>query len=128
MKTNEMFPSSYLKATDLKGKPVKLVIKGCKMEDLGDDRKPVLTFKGTDKKLALNITNKNLIEEVLHSDETDDWNDKTIVLVPAKTEFQGKRVDCIRVSDDPRHYNGSTQKLAPPPVEDFGDDSEAVPF
>jgi len=49
MDINAAFPSKYLKAADLQSKHVGVVIDGIQMEDLGDDSKPVLYFKGKQK-------------------------------------------------------------------------------
>lgn len=96
---NDAFPSSYLKAADLKGKPVALTIKEVKLQDVGDDRKLVVYFKGTEKSLVLNKTNANSIAVVTGSEDTDDWTGKKITLYPMKTEYQGKRVPAIRIEE-----------------------------
>ena len=116
------FPSQYLKAADLQGRRVTVTIADVKMEDIGGDHKPVLRFQGKDKGMVLNKTNASLIAEIARSDETDEWSGVKIVLYPTKTDFQGKRVDAIRVDDPAR---GSTPKLAPKPV---ADDEEPTPF
>ena len=96
MNIGEVFPSNYLKASDLQGKLVKVKIQGCTVEDIGDDKKPVLRFSGKAKGLALNKTNAGIIASA-YGQETDGWNGKEIELRPDKTQFQGQLVDCIRV-------------------------------
>lgn len=98
MNINGAFPSQYLKAADL-SKATVVTIASVEVEEIGDDTKPVLHFKGSDKGLVLNKTNANIISEVLGTEETDEWIGKKISIYPTKTEFQGKRVACIRVSD-----------------------------
>lgn len=100
MKMGDAFPSEYLKAEDLKGREVTLTIKDCTIEKLGDDHKPVCTFRETDKRLAVNKTNFALICEVTEKEDSDEWAGKKITIYPTKTEFQGKRVACIRVKDN----------------------------
>src|SRR5262245_40173132 len=97
MNINGAFPSTYLKAADLQGRRITVAIAAVKMEDIGSDTKPVLHFQGKDKGLVLNKTNANMISEICGTDETDDWSGKRVVLYPTKTDFQGKRVDAIRV-------------------------------
>lgn len=98
MNINDAFPSEYLKAADLT-KATVFTIASVTIETLGEDKKPVLHFKGTDKALALNKTNAAIICEVLGTEETEDWVGKRISIYPTKTEYQGKRVPCLRVSD-----------------------------
>ena len=108
MKINDAFPSSYLKAADLNGKAVRVTIESVSVEKLGDDQKPILHFVGKEKALVLNKTNSNRIIEAVGSDETDDWEGWSIALYACKVDFQGKRVDAIRVDDRP----GATRKPA----------------
>ena len=96
---NDAFPSKYLKAADLKGKSVALTVTKVASENIGDDLKLVVFFKGTDKGLVLNKTNANSIAAVTGSGDTDDWTGKKITLFPTKVEFQGKRVPAIRVEE-----------------------------
>ena len=131
MKIGNAFPSDYLKAADLNGKPVRVTIESVSVEKIGDDQKPVLHFVGKDKTLVLNKTNANRIVEAVGSDETDDWDGWSIVLYPCKVDYQGKRVDAIRVDDRP----GSSKPPAnrPMPVETHDDapsdiTDEDVPF
>jgi hypothetical protein len=131
-RVGEVFSGNYLKAEDLQGKAVRVRIESVTVEKLGEDTKPVLHFRGKDKTLALNKTNANIIAEVLGTDEMDDWEGRDIVLYPTKTEFQGKRVPCIRVEDKPL----PTQRIAPaaprteplPADDPAADDEDSIPF
>ena len=116
MKVNEMFTGNFLAAADLKGKAHKLRIEALTQEELGDpkENKWVLKFAGKEKKLVLNKTNTNAIAE-MHGDETDNWMGKTVILFPTKTEFGGKKVDCIRVK-------------VPEPVVEMAAADEDIPF
>lgn len=124
MRIGSAFPSDYLKAADLNGKAVRVTIDNVTEEKIGEDRKPVLHFVGKDKTLVLNKTNANRITEAVGSDETDDWQGWSITLYPCKVDYQGNRVDAIRVDDRPgssrapSNGNGNGRHAAPPPADD----------
>lgn len=118
MKLGEVFQSNYLKAADLNGRKIAVVIDQAKIEKVGQDEKLCVYFQGKEKGIVLNITNANMIAEITGSDDTDDWHGKHISLYSTKVDYQGKRVDAIRVD----YPNGG--RPVPPPVVD-GDD---IPF
>jgi hypothetical protein len=134
MKIGNAFPSEYLKAADLSGKAVRVVIEDVTSEKVGEDQKPVMHFVGKDKSLILNKTNANRIVEATGTDETDQWAGWTITLYPCKVDFKGERVDAIRVDDRPGASKapGARTKQAPPPPQpdedppDITDDD--IPF
>lgn len=97
MKIDELYPSRWIKASDLQGRQVNVVINKIVVEDLGDETKPVLYFRGKDRGLVLNRTNAGVIAAAL-GDETDGWMGHTITLFPAKVSFSGRLVDAVRVS------------------------------
>lgn len=110
MRGADVFPSKYLKTTDLQGKRAKVTMAFVQSEKLGDEQKPVLYFAGKEKGLVLNVTKWNSIAD-LYGDESDDWTGKVIVLAPGKTTYQGKRVDCIDIY--PPDVAGTTVPAAP---------------
>lgn len=59
-------------------------------------KKPVLSFKGARKKLAINKTNGKIIAK-LYGKDCDAWVGKRITIYPTTTNFGGETVDCIRV-------------------------------
>lgn len=122
MNINGAFPSTYLKAADLQGRRVSVTIDKVVMEDIGGEHKPVVKFHGKDRGIVLNKTNAAMISEIANSDETDDWKGVKVVLYPTKTDFQGKRVDCIRVD-----YPGDG-KPAPKVTHSEPVDDESIPF
>jgi len=124
MKIGAAFPGQYLKAADLQGKRVRVVIDKVEMEDIGGEPKPVLHFRGKSRGVVLNKTNATSIWGINGSDEFDDWGGTEIVLFPSKTEFQGKRVDCIRI--DPPDAPAPKPKPVPEPTPE--DPDESVPF
>lgn len=97
MNINSAFPSTYLKAADLQGRRVAVTIAGVVIEEIGGEHKPIVKFVGKDRGIVLNKTNAAMIAEIANSAETDDWAGVKVVLYPTKTDYQGKRVDCIRV-------------------------------
>jgi hypothetical protein len=98
----DAFPSSYLKAADLKGRRVALTIKDVTIEQLGEDKKPVVYFHGTssERGLVLNKTNASAIAE-MYGPETAEWVGRKIIIYSARVEFQGQYRDGIRVDTRP---------------------------
>ena len=144
MKLNEVFPSNYVKADDLKGRDVTVVISGATMEKLGNDQKLVLHFQGKDKGMVCNKTNANRIA-YLYGEDTDGWVGKEIVLVSEFVEFQGKTVKGLRVKPPAPRGNGKqvveqragytlSSMKAPDPIEEVtghptaGQHGDDIPF
>ena len=96
MRIDTAFPGQYLKAADLQGRSVQVIIDRVEMETVGDKQKPVLYFQGKVKGLALNKTNSNTVAEC-YGYETDDWHGKTVMLTEVMVDFQGRTVPAIRV-------------------------------
>lgn len=96
MKISEEFPSKYLKASDLQGREVKVIMSNVEKEKLGDDMKLVLYFKGKDKGVVLNKTNSNTICDA-YGDDTEGWYDQEIILFSVMVDFQGKVGPAIRM-------------------------------
>jgi hypothetical protein len=95
MKISEEFPSKYLKADDLGGREVKVVMAHVERESIGQDKKPVLYFKGKEKGLVLNKTNSITIGDA-YGDDTDDWFGQEVILFSVMVDFQGKVGPAIR--------------------------------
>lgn len=117
MKIGSAFPSNYLKAADLHGGRVTVVIDNVVIENIGDEDKPVVYFQGKEKGLVLNKTNANMIEEIAKTDETEDWHDVRVVLYSTRVDFQGRRVDAIRVDHpvgETRRANGNSHNKSEP--------------
>jgi hypothetical protein len=125
---DSFFPSRFLKASDLQGRRVKVTISHVTVEQIGreGDRKPVVYFRNAEKGLALNKINAETIARIAGSLDTDDWSGKQIVLVPSETEFQGKRVDCIRIQAPA----GTPQPAPParPQAVSIADEDDEIPF
>jgi hypothetical protein len=126
MKANDAFPSKFLKAADLGTRRVVVTISHVEVEKFDDGDRPCVFFQGKDKGLVLNKTNFNTIADITGEEDSDDWAGKRITLYATKTEYQGKRVDAIRVDDTPKDEDKprrATPAPAPEPDHDaFGDD------
>jgi len=98
---SEAFPSKWLKAADLKGRPCVLEIKSAVQETVKfkskEQRKTVLYFEGTGKGLDLNVTNWDAVVEITGQSDSDDWAGHVIEIFPTTTEVDDKTVDCIRI-------------------------------
>ena len=95
MRLNDLFPSKYFSAGDLRGDLV-VTMKSLLVEEINGEKKPVLYFSEGSKGLVLNKTNFKMIAS-LHGRETDDWPGKKIALFPTEVDFRGEIVDAIRV-------------------------------
>lgn len=124
MKSTDIFPSKYLRAADLNGHEPIVTIDRVVMETLGDDRKPVVYFKGKDKGVVLNKTNFNAIEDISGEEDTDNWTGVKVKLITAKVEFQGKRVAAIRVEEQ----SESAPRRTPPPEPVDAPNDDEIPF
>src|SRR5262249_46585806 len=116
MKRDEVFPSKYLKAPNLKGKAYAATIESAPYEPLKsldgkETHKIVLHFENAEKALPLNATNFDAVCDATGCPDTDDWPRKRIELYPAKTTMGGKSVDCIRI----RRPSASRPAAVPPP-------------
>ena len=123
MNVNDIFPSKFLKATDLKGRHVTVTIADCVMEQLGDNRKLVLYFEGKDKGMVCNRTNADRIA-YLYSPDTDNWIGKAITIFPDMVNFQGKTMEALRVRPPEKRDNGGhkmiVKQAAHPQDKDLG--------
>jgi len=96
MDIDEVFPSKYLRGSDLAGHAVTVTIDHVVLEQFydqeikGEVKKPVLYFEGKQKGLILGKSLAFAIAEVLHSKNTDDWKAKEIVLYTEKRLVYGQ--------------------------------------
>lgn len=100
----------HLYAYDLEGRERTLEIERVVAGELTGEKnrkskKPMISFIGERKKLAVNKTNGKIIAK-LYGYDTDRWVGQLITLYPTTTEFGGETVDCIRVRPNrPEHGN-----------------------
>ncbi len=97
-----MFPTDYLAAPEFLGKDVALTIAAVSIDELPlagkqeKQKRPIIRFAETEKKLVLNKTNARTLAKLLGT-QTTDWIGKRIALYPTTTKFGPDTVDCIRV-------------------------------
>ena len=130
MKISAAYPSKYLKAADLQDKHVNLIMKMVELENLGDgeEKKPVLYFTNARKGLCLNKTNARVIAAA-YGDNTDDWENKPIIIFSTIVDFRGDQVEAIRVkipkaAAAPKPAPRTHDELDPPQTSEFED----IPF
>ena len=97
---NDMYPSKYLKAEDLRGKDGKgwreyqLTVKNVGLEEMGgesNEKKWVLHFEKAEKGLVLNRTNAQTLADA-YGDESDEWlGQKVVLFVMTVTTPQGPK-------------------------------------
>jgi hypothetical protein len=133
---SDLFPSKYLKAADLGGKPWQMKIQDARVETMkglngGDETKCVLYFAGAKKAFPLNRTNFSSVAKIC-GDDSDMWPGHTVEVYPTETEMKGEMVDCIRIRKPAAPglvFTNPTPPKAPeraPMRDDDMDDS--VPF
>jgi hypothetical protein len=129
-------PSNTLKGADFEGGEWELTIAGYEVREFDQtdqktgeaykQKKPVFSFRETEKTLVCNKTNRDEIRSV-YGDEMDNWIGKTIILFSKKVEFGNKIVDGIRVRVErpktkpsgPAAKKQAQDELNPPPHDDI---------
>jgi len=127
-KRDEVFPSKYLTASDLNGKPVTVTIESATLETLTTlegkaQTKTIVGFRGARKTLPLNATNWDAVAAATGEDDTDRWPGHSIELYPTTTTMQGKSVPCIRIRPPAQR---ELPKAAP--KQSVADMEDEVPF
>ena len=133
MKISAAFPSNYVKAADLDGKPRIVTIRTCVLEDLGQgnerERKPVLYFDKAQKGLVLNKTNANTVADA-YGDDTAAWEGRSVEIFPTPVEYKGKMVDGIRLRVKAAAPPSVAPPATPPPAAAPMDDelNDEIPW
>lgn len=129
MKIGDVFPSNYLKASDLNGAQVTVTIDRVEVEQIGREKesRPVLHFVGKAKGMVLNKTNAKKLVEIAGSDDTDDWHGVQVTLFAAMVEFQGDQVEALRIKA-PVVKAAPKPKPVPQPQPATDLDEESIPF
>lgn len=123
------FPSRYLCAADLKGKPVTVTIESVTREtvpmmDGGEQEKFVVRFEKAKKEWLMNVTCSEAIINVTGEREFTKWPGKQVTLYPTKCLAFGSMVDCVRVQERVRRPMPADEPPpaaadeAPPPTYD----------
>jgi hypothetical protein len=134
MNINDAYPSNYLRASDLKGRNIPVVVDRIEQEKVGNDTKMVLYFQNKQKGMILNKTNANNIA-ALYSPETDAWAGRQLVIFEAMVDFKGQTVPALRVrgpqpKDKPNGNAAQTATQHVPLAQSYppNDMDEAIPF
>jgi hypothetical protein len=123
-RVSDVFPSNYLKAGDLQGRTLRVTMDRVEVEQIGQDRKPVLYFRNKQKGVVLNKTNATNIA-LMFGEDMDDWGGSDVELFPTMVDYQGRSVEAIRIRPV------RPQKQAAPaaaPAKAGADLSDDVPF
>lgn len=134
MKASELWPSKYVKAADLNGKPVTLTIKELKIEEMGigaeKENKPVLYFQKATKGLVLNRTNGLTIAS-LYGDDVAGWIGQRITIIAIRMKAFGQMTDTIRVKEEipaqPAPRPSSEIPIEEPTIDDDEDVADPEP-
>ena len=57
MHIDQLYPSKFLRCSDLNGEPMRVTIQSLKREDIGGEQKVIMSFTNGSKSLVLNKTN-----------------------------------------------------------------------
>ena len=133
MVRDEVFPSRYLKAADLKGKPRTVTIESAPYETLKsldgkEMQKIVLHFKNTEKSLPLNVTNFDAVCDATGYPDSEEWPGQRIELYPTKTTMGGKTTDCIRIRRPSASRPAAAAPPPPPPLEPANEMNDEIPW
>jgi hypothetical protein len=112
MRIDDVYPTKYLSAADLRGRPAVVKIDRVVSEKLDDGQKPVAYFVGKTKGFVLNKTNFKKLTSITGYEDSDGWRDAVIELYPAEVDYQGDTVAAIRVRA-PRTETTSQQRPEP---------------
>lgn len=122
MHVDEMIPSKYIKASDLKGRGHVVVISHLEQAEFKDQKtgkeqkKWVVFFVGKQKGMTLNVVNLKKVAK-LHGPESNQWPGKSIEIYPTETSFGGEEVDCIRIREAQSPAVAPAPQPAPPPPQ-----------
>lgn len=98
MHIDDIYPSKWLRANDLRGQSHTVRIKDVEQGTVGEKDQLIVSFYDGWKPLGLNKTNASAIAAI-YGPDTDEWLEQDVVLFPTRVDFQGKMVDAIRVDD-----------------------------
>ena len=94
---NQMFPSKYLKGSELPGDTL-VTIAGVKMQEVGKppEMKPVMALVGSEKGMVLNRTNGDVIAK-MYGPKASGWLGKKVTIYPTPVEYAGETSIGIRI-------------------------------
>jgi hypothetical protein len=126
MTRNEVYPSRWLKASDLSEDGEQVTNSKVSIEPVGEEReeKPVMTFDELEKELVVNVTNWNAVADITGEEDSDHWIGSRIKLIKAKVPFGTKQVEAIRVEaadKKPKLARRAATPARKEPVGEFAD-------
>lgn len=133
MKISQVFPSKYVTAADLNGRPYTLTIKTVTLEDMVTHenkkvQKPVCWFFEAQKGFVMNVTNAHIIV-ALYGDSTEAWEGKRITIYPTKVKAFGSYQDAIRVREEiPAQPKPAAQAAQVEEQSGLDDDADIADF
>ena len=100
MTIDQLFPSRWIKASDIGSTPRNATISKIDFEVVGQDRerKAILSFQNTTKRLILNATNGRILSN-LYGKELKNWTGKRITLYCAEVQYRGTPCLAIRIRE-----------------------------
>jgi hypothetical protein len=128
VKMQELFPSKYLRAADLQGKPRTVVISHVTHESFKDDgvsvTKTILHFNGSGTApVVVNKTNWKMLVAITGEDDDENWSGTAIELRSEKVSSKGgKIVDSIRVHEATQPKAEAPKAKKPKVVVDYDDE------
>lgn len=119
---------TYLNASHVSAGDLDVTISEVQIEPIGRsaEQKLVAYFEELPRGLAINKTNYETLFEAF-GPETDGWVGGRVTLYPVETEFDGKKVDGIRIKVDPGNRI-SRQKWPEPKPTPAPNSADEVPF
>lgn len=118
---DDVYGGDYLKAEDLPPNArVVVQVESVHIAEFSEEGKPkerklALKFVGKEKRLALNVTNANMMAEISGSRDYDNWPGYSTILYRTMTDFGGKRVPALRL-DHPTAAPAPVPSKPAPPV------------
>ena len=123
MKISKYRSSKWLKKEDVEALSLeerRTEVVSIEEDKVGDDLKPVVSFKGIEKPWPINMTGLEVLAELTGSQDTEDFvGTKVEVFVDPDVRYAGKRVGGIKLRPIP------SKLLA---KEDGAPFDEAIPF
>jgi hypothetical protein len=119
-----MLDKEYLGAWDLPHDVTVLIesVQKTRLDGTGQikaNSRPVLTFRGTEKKLIVNATIGATVTNIVGSPMTEDWVGKRITLYATQCASKGgAMVDCVRVRPMAPKAKDKTEGITSQPVDE----------
>lgn len=102
MNIEDVFPSKYLSAADIRDDEPIVTIGTVGFENVGEDRRLVIHFQEMNKPMICNKTNAKRIAYIVNNNDTDNWIGKQVKLYEEMVDFQGAIKPAIRIKAPPK--------------------------